>query len=98
MHRPIEDRPRKPFRSSPGYVPPDRPEPRPKSLGEAKRLIKRIFDENEWSSSDVSRYQAMLGLKAEPIDQTDLGSAKVILSDLESARMVLFEAADDLRR
>lgn len=63
----------------------------PATLAEARALISETFKFNKWGSSEIDRYLKMIGLKPKPVHALDLEDSRVIIADMASAKMILFE-------
>lgn len=68
-----------------------RPKPyRPKTLGEARRLIDSILERNTWDERCRTRYLRSHDIEPKSISELTLDEARRILDDLERSRMVIF--------
>ena len=70
-------------------IPPDKPDQKPKTIAEAKQLVKKIFSEQGktgWDDEEQKVFFAMIGV--EGMDKA--GDVRAIINDLESAGMIIF--------
>lgn len=64
-------------------------EPRPKTRGEAIRLVAATFEANDWGNHEQQVYLAQLGLKGD-WRGFENDKLRIILDDMEKFKMVLF--------
>lgn len=65
---------------------------RPQTLGEARDLIAETFKFNKWDKREQRVFCEMLGIVYS--EKFDMETARLILADMEKAKMILFEEKD----
>lgn len=65
---------------------PDQKDKRPETIGEALRMVNRIFAENDWREVEQRSYFESLGISGtdSPAD------VRKIINDMERSKMILF--------
>jgi hypothetical protein len=71
-------------------TPPDPRIPRPTDFEEGRKLIYRIFRQNDWNERDIGVYLESKGTDAETLD-----GVNKILDAMTDSRMVLFQGSKD---
>lgn len=68
-----------------------RPKPyRPKTIGDARRMIFGVFERNRWDRATQARYFRMKGMDATRIEDLMTGDIRRVIEFLEAAKMLLF--------
>jgi hypothetical protein len=68
-----------------------RPTPRPKTLGDARRLIKETFERNRWDERAQRYYMNNLGIRPQPTEELSLEDTRTILDRMGRSHMIIFE-------
>lgn len=63
---------------------------RPKSVGEAKRLIAATFERNRWDDDSCRRYIGMKIGEEKDLAETSPEETRTILAAMQRSRMVIF--------
>lgn len=63
----------------------------PATLREARNLIAECFKFNRWDTRDEKVFYALLSLEYQPPDELNIETARAVLAEMESAKMILFD-------
>lgn len=63
---------------------------RPKTIGDAREIVRQVFERNKWDDDDRRRYFKMKSIDAERLDDLSGDELRVVIGDMEKAKMVLF--------
>lgn len=70
-------------------LPPDPRWPKPKTVGEAREQIERVFEENGWDERDRRVFAEMVGVPAKPVAAYSAGELRAIRERMLVSRMIL---------
>jgi len=63
---------------------------RPKSIGDARRMIAETFERNQWNRNDQERYFRGKGIDAKYLEELTNDDIRAVLGYFEKARMIIF--------
>lgn len=63
---------------------------RPKSIGDAMKMIAGVFERNRWDVEAQSRYFKLKGIDAERIEGLTADEVRTLLAAMERSHLILF--------
>ncbi|MGE3953529.1 MAG: hypothetical protein AB7F88_19770 [Pyrinomonadaceae bacterium] len=69
----------------------ERPERRPRTLGDARRLIAKVYRANDWDEDEQIRWHAIIGLSEKPLADLNEDAVRKNVAELVAARMLILE-------